>query len=1583
MLILASRQTLQRLAIPVGLAPLLLAASLGSGVARAGEIKGASGLQSLGSVINGIRNGSCTAGHCSITGGTGAGSNLFHRFEKFDTRGAISGASINNDSFSNVIVGVIDPAGSFINKMVALSSKGNLFWLSPGGISLTAGGGFTNVATLQLSTATTLAVGSGFFDVYGSTASQVAGLRGIPIPGSPGLSTDPASLSAIGLSANGDLTIDDGLLTVDHSLLLDSQGGHLLLNASSLSADGGTIALAGRSVSLESSSLDVSNDIGSGGLVSIDAADIVIASSSINASGATAGGSISIAATGSVNLSDSDLTAIGGDGSGGEGSSGGQPAGGAAPDTAEPLVANPAQATENDALAVEPTAATTTGGGDPAAAERAEIPQPAADAQTQPETNPGAADSAQLSSAAAAASADAADGMGLTAEAGHNPGSGTGSAAAPATAAPPATASAPGGSIAIAAADITISGGRLDASGATAGTSSTGSGAVRTDTTTAGSWSRSLQSTGLVSQMDQALSQQDARPAVPDPAAAEPLTADTLVGGDAMPAAPSQQQTASPAPDAPVTATATAASSDPATPPAAQPAGSDETTTTTTAAAAAPTPAAAMAAPQPLPGGGDITLQAADTLTLTGATLTASGSGPQARGGSILLEADAIALAASSIDASGTTGGGHIQIGGGRRGEDTSIRNASTLTASADTTISVEATTAGDGGELILYASDVASIDAQLSATGGADSGDGGFIETSAGLLSVTQAPDTSAANGNAGTWLIDPYDIIIADRVNSNVRTGVDGNGNQVVNATASPSLISAAELSRSLDAGGRVVIDTIGSGLQSGDIIISAPIVTSSGQDGADLVFIADGLIHLDADIRSTGSPLQVAFTTNADNSPRGPAGLRWGDAVLDLRGGEARVFNGLTAEPSGDVRIWAGQAAVASGTTVKAASTELLKASLRVDGEYANSGTFVAEAATIGGEGLIRLNGPTAFSDLVLEGVATIDVDGPLSISGTNRLDGVQLSHADRSGGSVMASGASLTLDGNALFRIEPGAELIAEVAESQITTIRHERGSRGRVLVHGTLQKRGAGDLLLGDLHELEVVIKEGTISIHSGPVTIGSGTRFTQAGRVELIGAAARLVSGGFTNSGTIVGTGRLDLQGGTLLNHGVLSPGPPRRVETGAIGTLSLRGHYVQSPSGTLQLDLGGTSEGASDRVVVGGHATLSGELSVSLAKGYQPQEGDQFVVLNSGGGVRGEWSSQSLPAGLSSQLRPQAAPRSLVLLVAPENGSPPTPSPPSPVPPPAPLAGMTQRPPQEGDSPGGPAQPPLPPSPGFGRPDLVDGAGSGVDGGSTQPTRESDNRSSPTPGGRLPRRTMNAADRSGGPRFRPAGRDERPSGPVPQQPPRSKPQGVGEAVTRGALAETQSRPRSLNRPTADPGTPPGPRVAARRTAVERPVAPPLSLQLGTSELALAEPELDPQATQSQPGRAAPAPSSTRSGASAETAEPQSDPSPERDASQTREGPEDRKTAAVSRWPSPTVLETLTVQVLSSMQATASFSESERRSRALMVELLNLAPSSAGSRPVGPEEVPAPDALQRTLINAMQLVRQRIHALHR
>ncbi|QEY33181.1 hypothetical protein EVJ50_13990 [Synechococcus sp. RSCCF101] len=1234
------RPALVKLAIPVGLAPLLLAASLGSGVARAGEIKGASGLQSLGSVINGIRNGSCTAGHCSITGGTGAGSNLFHRFEKFDTRGSISGASINNDSFSNVIVGVIDPAGSFINKMVALSSKGNLFWLSPGGISLTAGGGFTNVATLQLSTATTLAVGSGFFDVYGSTASQVAGLRGIPIPGSPGLSTDPASLSAIGLSANGDLTIDDGLLTVDHSLLLDSQGGHLLLNASSLSADGGTIALAGRSVSLESSSLDVSNDIGSGGSVSIDAADIVIASSSINASGATAGGSISIAATGSVNLSDSDLTAIGGDGSlplpgGAGGDDTTQTAD--ADTTAESTDASAtATAAEDNGRSTESsqttpsTAETETapGADEPDASTTVSTGEP----EPKPEPEPEPQDTPQLDTQPSTAEASAATDPDPD-PSGSLPGSSTetdGSARNDAAPAAPDTADAPapGGTIRISGADIAITGGSLDASG------STDSGQIATDSSSASTWSPSLQSTGLATQMDQAIGE------ATDPASPDPL----LQQEDNT----STQTSLSPEPTAPATESSTTLVS--------QAGGSAEATTPDIPAAAEPAdePEPATTADAAEPAGGAITLQAADTLTLTGATLTANGSGSQARGGSILLEADAIALAASSIDASGTAAGGTVRIGGGRRGEDTSIRNASTLTAGADTTISVEATTAGDGGELILYASDVASIDAQLSATGGADSGDGGFIETSAGFLSVTQAPDISATNGNAGTWLIDPYNIDIVTTPDSRITTGTpfQGTGDGTQN-----SQLSATTLNTALNAGGTVQIDTQGApSTPAGNIRILAPISTTAGTGGATLVFLANGSIELDADIQSTANALDVEFIVDADNSSGGET-FQWSSGTLDLRGGTAKALTGDSATDGPTVIN--GAAVVASNTTFQTGTTSLATTSLTVDGAYNDLNGFSMSGGTLTGSGDITLSGNNTWSGGTISGNGQLTVSGPLEISGSTVptvLDGRTLKHTNAEGSSSLVSGATVSLGNGATFLNDTGAHLKIEVVgENGVTAIRERVDEEGIFRNKGKVVKSGLGLFRTGLRRSTKFTFENessGEIFILEGRIRVRH--LFDQEGAIEISEGATLRVPVGFTNDGTISGQGRIGLDDqdrgviSTLINEGTISPGGIDNA-----GSITITGNLEQGSEGKLELEIGGTGSNQSDQIVVSGTTSLGGSLNASLINSYAPANGDQIEIalIESTGAISGSFSSEPLPPGFTSQTDTTSTPQSFDLV--------------------------------------------------------------------------------------------------------------------------------------------------------------------------------------------------------------------------------------------------------------------------------------------------------------------------------------------
>jgi len=262
---------------------------------RAGEVSGTFGALGLGTRLNGVDGGSCLTGHCAVSGGTAAGGNLFHRFDHFDTRGGITGVSIDNGSQRSVVVGVLDPQGSFLDKAIRFDSPARLLFLSPGGMWLGAGVSFTNVPQLTLSTASSAAIGAGRFDVFGTTAAQAAALSGEPLPGRAGLQRDPAALAANGITGEGDLVVGGGLITVESALLLDAQGGHVLIQGGALQAPGGTMELAGQAVTVSpGAKLDVAAPQASGAPAS--AAD---------------GGNLRIAAQGTATVS-GDLTAAGG-----------------------------------------------------------------------------------------------------------------------------------------------------------------------------------------------------------------------------------------------------------------------------------------------------------------------------------------------------------------------------------------------------------------------------------------------------------------------------------------------------------------------------------------------------------------------------------------------------------------------------------------------------------------------------------------------------------------------------------------------------------------------------------------------------------------------------------------------------------------------------------------------------------------------------------------------------------------------------------------------------------------------------------------------------------------------------------------------------------------------------------------------------------------------------------------------------------------------------------------------------------------------------------------------------------------------
>ena len=221
------------------------------------DVSGATGKSSLRTTINGKLNGSCNSGVCKVAGGTKAGKNLFHRFKDFDTRGSIRKVLFDSQSSKNMIVGVLGSRGSFITKPVEFSAPVNLFWLSPGGITINNSGSFFNVINTQLSNATGLKFENGFFDVLNTSVEEVLRLSDEPFKGVQGLINDQEVMGAMGLDRNGDLQLSDGLLSVDKSLLLDSQGSNVLLDSFKLLASSGEVDIHGDSVIINNGTIDV------------------------------------------------------------------------------------------------------------------------------------------------------------------------------------------------------------------------------------------------------------------------------------------------------------------------------------------------------------------------------------------------------------------------------------------------------------------------------------------------------------------------------------------------------------------------------------------------------------------------------------------------------------------------------------------------------------------------------------------------------------------------------------------------------------------------------------------------------------------------------------------------------------------------------------------------------------------------------------------------------------------------------------------------------------------------------------------------------------------------------------------------------------------------------------------------------------------------------------------------------------------------------------------------------------------------------------------------------------------------------
>jgi filamentous hemagglutinin family protein len=334
---------------------------------------------------------------------------------------------------------------------------------------------------------------------------------------------------------------------------------------------------------------------------------------------------------------------------------------------------------------------------------------------------------------------------------------------------------------------------------------------------------------------------------------------------------------------------------------------------------------------------GSVTLSGAEIPTGSG-SVVASGSLDTAgtTGGQINVLGKTVGVIDATLEASGDFGGGTIRIGGEYKGEGT-LPNAETVSIDQNSALQADALTSGDGGRVIVWADDATQFDGSISARGGSQSGDGGFVETSGRnqlTIGANASVNTSAANGEMGTWLLDPADLEVVG----------SGGTAGVVGGTNSPTTASSINASTIVSA-----LNGTNVNLQATNSITVNAAINASGNANAGNLQLSTPIANLNQRITlRSGSTLSgTATTVNV-----GAGGSVQNGVDVVATGGTVNLAAATYREGS-EVAINRAMAVQGQGPTQTI-----------ISGDANNDGTGDHRVFNIGGTGPITLDGFAAI-------------------------------------------------------------------------------------------------------------------------------------------------------------------------------------------------------------------------------------------------------------------------------------------------------------------------------------------------------------------------------------------------------------------------------------------------------------------------------------------------------------------------------------------------------------------------------------------------------------------------------------------
>ncbi|MGK7929587.1 MAG: CHAT domain-containing protein, partial [Spirulina sp.] len=445
--------------------------------------------------------------------------------------------------------------------------------------------------------------------------------------------------------------------------------------------------------------------------------------------------------------------------------------------------------------------------------------------------------------------------------------------------------------------------------------------------------------------------------------------------------------------------------------------------------------------------------------TLDVRDLTGNAKGEQ----SIYVLGDRVGVLNAQIDASGVNSGGNLFLGGDYQGKG-AIPNAEFTWVDDNTAIRADALSFGNGGRVIVWADDTTKFAGNISARGGVNGGNGGFVEVSgqenlhfAGLV------DTSAPLGEAGMLLLDPTDITIVTggtpdpgiTGDPKVWAFADNPGSQSIGVEVIRTLLLSSSVT--LQATNDITWDT-GVTLDYNGIGFGTKTLTLEANNNIDF----QGKIYDSDTAVISEDSLNVTFSADTDGNQAGY--LTLAGTGIETRGGHVNLQGNNNT---------AGKRAVFVTGNINSSGNSS-NGNINIAGNDINNGGKAGIEITgnlNSGGGTINLTGTSAKNDGVdLNGGTLSSGGGNITISGTNA-DPAETGTEDQGvdiDGAVNSGGGAITIDGTSgLIGVDVGANGSLNSGGGAIAITGTATGtdvSRKGILVRNIINA-GAGDITL--------------------------------------------------------------------------------------------------------------------------------------------------------------------------------------------------------------------------------------------------------------------------------------------------------------------------------------------------------------------------------------------------------------------------------------------------------------------------------------------------------------------------------------